>query len=245
MIIKEQDFDFNKYLSGEYGGNVIINGSSRNIERFLPKESVQCTITSPPFGDIKTFLETDNSIEETTENDLYKIKKSSKDNIIELSNLFMKIFDITKNDGTLWLNSGDSYNEGNWVASILRDKGWYWRKSIILRKEFHSVIKHYEFMFLLSKSYKSKYAQLEKDNKTPVGDILNKTKDLIYKFVCSSTDEGDIVLDPFGLENIIGKVTKEIGRNSISIELNPELCIRGDFDSEFIEKKNYKQEELF
>ena len=49
-------------------------------------------------------------------------------------------------------------------------------------------------------------------------------KKLIKIFVNASSNEGDLILDPFGGSFTTSAASKELGRNSISIEINPDFC---------------------
>jgi len=49
-------------------------------------------------------------------------------------------------------------------------------------------------------------------------------KELVKIFIKASSKEGDIILDPFGGSFTTSVCAKELNRNSISIELNPEFC---------------------
>ena len=49
-------------------------------------------------------------------------------------------------------------------------------------------------------------------------------KDLIKIFIKASSDEGDLILDPFGGSFTTSATARKLNRNSISIEINPEFC---------------------
>jgi len=49
-------------------------------------------------------------------------------------------------------------------------------------------------------------------------------KDLIKIFIQASSNKGDLILDPFGGSFTTSASAKELDRNSISIEINPEFC---------------------
>jgi site-specific DNA-methyltransferase (adenine-specific) len=48
--------------------------------------------------------------------------------------------------------------------------------------------------------------------------------DLVAKCVSSGSDEGDILFDPFGGMNTVGKHALKNGRKSIVMELFPQFC---------------------
>lgn len=49
-------------------------------------------------------------------------------------------------------------------------------------------------------------------------------KDLIKIFIKASSNENDLVMDPFGGSFTTSAAAKELNRNSISIDINPEFC---------------------
>jgi DNA modification methylase len=49
-------------------------------------------------------------------------------------------------------------------------------------------------------------------------------KDLVKIFIKASSKEGDTILDPFGGSFTTSVCAKELNRNSIGIELNPDFC---------------------
>jgi len=53
-------------------------------------------------------------------------------------------------------------------------------------------------------------------------------RNLIKIFIKASSNSGDIILDPFGGSFTTSAAAKELGRNSISIEINPEYCKIGE-----------------
>jgi DNA modification methylase len=95
--------------------------------------------------------------------------------ITRLTTVFSEVYRVLRQDGTLWLNIGDSYYNGKhdfikqkdligipWMlAFALRSSGWYLRQDIIWHKpnpmpeSVHDrCTKSHEYIFLLSKSQK-------------------------------------------------------------------------------------------
>lgn len=62
-------------------------------------------------------------------------------------------------------------------------------------------------------------------------------EDLARDHIISWSNEGDIVLDPFGGSGTTAKMARELGRRYISIEVNPEYCE--------IQRKRLSQQLLF
>ena len=124
----------------------------------IDTESVQCVVTSPPYWGLRNYQMDDQiGLEDTPE--------AFIDNMVKV---FSEIKRVLKNDGTVWLNLGDSYNSQKpknlvgipWrVALALQADGWYLRQDIIWHKPNpmpESVqdrcTKSHEYIFLLSKS---------------------------------------------------------------------------------------------
>lgn len=80
--------------------NKIYLGSSLDILRELPDNSIDCCVTSPPYYALRDYgVDGQIGLEETPE--AY---------IAKLSDVFMEVYRVLKPEGTLWLNIGDSYN---------------------------------------------------------------------------------------------------------------------------------------
>jgi len=139
----------------------IIQGDCRQELKKLPKESVQCCVTSPPYWALRDYgVAGQIGLEETPE-----------EYVEILVGIFEEVRRILKKDGTLWLNLGDTYNNSapgprdpkRWpkkskndhkapksilkslkpkdlvgapwmVAFALRAAGWYLRQDIIWNK---------------------------------------------------------------------------------------------------------------
>lgn len=95
------------------------------------------------------------------------LEESPEEYIQQLVDVFREVRRVLKDDGTLWVNIGDSYNAKDligipWMlAFALRADGWYLRQDIIWAKPNpmpESVkdrcTKSHEYIFLLSKSPK-------------------------------------------------------------------------------------------
>lgn len=77
----------------------IIVGDCRDVLKSLPDESVHCVVTSPPYWGLRDYG-VDRQIGLETSPDEY---------ISEMVALFCDVRRVLRNDGTLWLNLGDSY----------------------------------------------------------------------------------------------------------------------------------------
>jgi len=125
----------------------ILRGDCRDVLPALPAGSVHCCVTSPPYFGLRSYLPEGHpdkrleiGLEETP--DAYVAKMVS---------VFREVRRVLRDDGTLWLNLGDSYagsGKGSgaggkpkdligipWqVAFALRADGWWLRSHIIWHK---------------------------------------------------------------------------------------------------------------
>jgi DNA modification methylase len=132
--------------------NVIINSGAMAGLKSLEDKSIHCCVTSPPYFGLRDY---DNP-------DQIGLEKTPEEFIQKLVEVFREVKRVLRDDGTLWLNIGDSYAgyHGNknysmgkdtpsetpglkqkdligipWMlAFALRADGWYLRQDIIWHK---------------------------------------------------------------------------------------------------------------
>lgn len=81
----------------------IITGDCRAVLRSLPSNSVHCCVTSPPYFGLRDYgVDGQIGLEQTP--DAY---------VAEMVDVFREVRRVLRDDGTLWLNIGDSYSAGN------------------------------------------------------------------------------------------------------------------------------------
>lgn len=150
--------------------NKIYCGDAVEVIKTFPDAIVDTVVTSPPYFGLRDYG-VDGQI---------GLEKSPKEYIDNLVSVFREIRRVLKDDGTLWVNLGDSYNGsgGNhkpsrkikpkdligipWMfAFAMRDDGWYLRQDIIWSKQnplpesvTDRCTKSHEYIFLFSKSEK-------------------------------------------------------------------------------------------
>jgi DNA modification methylase len=136
----------------------ILLGDCREQMRTLADGSVQTCVTSPPYFGLRDY---------GMEGQL-GLEPSPADFVAAMVEVFHEVRRVLADDGTLWLNLGDSYGAAKqllgipWrVALALQDDGWCLRQDIIWHKPNpmpESVrdrcTKAHEYIFLLSKSPK-------------------------------------------------------------------------------------------
>lgn len=141
----------------------ILNSDVREGLKQLPDESIQLTVTSPPYFRLRNYSGGAGEIGREVTVDEY---------ISSLVSVFGILKDKTKQDGLLFLNLGDTYVDGQlagvpWrVALALQEVGWVLRSDIIWHKPnaMPSSVKNrptvdHEYVFMFSKAKEYKYNQ--------------------------------------------------------------------------------------
>lgn len=81
----------------------LLHGDNRQVLRMLPAKSVHCIVTSPPYFGLRDYgVDGQIGLEETPA--AY---------VAELVTVFRECWRVLRDDGTLWVNLGDSYNSGS------------------------------------------------------------------------------------------------------------------------------------
>jgi site-specific DNA-methyltransferase (adenine-specific) len=134
----------------------IIFGDAREKLRELLDESVQCVVTSPPYFNLRDY-KIDGQI---------GLEKTVVEYIQQLKIVFLEVYRVTRPNGALWLNLGDSRNKQctEWIGlphevrKSLQEIGWLFADEIVWFKNNpmpESVTKRttraHEFIFLMTK----------------------------------------------------------------------------------------------
>ena len=78
---------------------MIHHGDCLEILRTLPSESVHCCVTSPPYWGLRNY-QVDGQL---------GLEKSPEEYVSKMVEVFREVRRVLRDDGTLWLNLGDSY----------------------------------------------------------------------------------------------------------------------------------------
>lgn len=152
-----------------HNGFEILEGDALESLRTLEAESVQICVTSPPYWGLRDY---------GNESQI-GLEPDHREYVARLVAVFAEVRRILRDDGTLWLNLGDSYaipRNANtlkpkdlagipWrVALALQDDGWYLRQDIIWHKPNpmpesirDRCTKAHEYLFLLAKSERYRF----------------------------------------------------------------------------------------
>ena len=112
--------------------NYTLIGDVREKLKELPDKSIQMCVTSPPYYALRDYGESDQlGLEDTPEEFIKNMVK-----------VFAEVHRVLRDDGTLWLNLGDSYLKNKQlgfipqkVAIALQEWGWILRQDIIWAKK--------------------------------------------------------------------------------------------------------------
>lgn len=134
----------------------LLIGDCRDALRALPDAIANCVVTSPPYFGLRDYgVGGQIGMEDTPQQFV--------NTMVEV---FRSVRRVLRDDGTLWLNLGDSYGAKKqllgipWrVALALQADGWHLRQDIIWHKPNvmpepakDRCVKSHEYIFLLSKS---------------------------------------------------------------------------------------------
>ena len=135
--------------------DVMLFGDCRETLKEFDEPARMC-VTSPPYYGLRDYGGEDKQI---------GLEQTPEEYVEQLVNVFSLVRDCLTDDGTLWLNLGDTYEHKDllgipWqVAFALKADGWYLRQDIIWHKPNSMpesikdrCTKAHEYIFLLSKN---------------------------------------------------------------------------------------------
>ncbi len=243
--------------------NTIYNVDARRISEVFPEDmTIQTTISSPPYFDMKDYGE-DNQI---------GFGQSYEEYLQDIKSVFEQVFSHTKDDGTLWIII-DTFKRNNSivllpfdVASKLQEIGWLLQDIIIWKKDKTVpwsnngfTQRQFEYILFFSKTPKFKTnkdrvrvfdtRQLKKwwvkypERYNPRGKALSEIweypipvqgswgkqyirhfcplpQDMVSNMIQISTDEGDVVFDPFAGSGTVMSQSAYMNRSYLGFELN-------------------------
>src|SRR5690242_664680 len=116
--------------------NTILQGDCLTVLKTLSDNSAQMCVTSPPYWNLRSYL-SDDSPEK-----IYEVgqEQTPEQYVEKLREVFREVWRVLKEDGTLWLNLGDSMMDKEllgipWrVALALQADGWCLRSDVIWAK---------------------------------------------------------------------------------------------------------------
>mgnify|MGYP003138885684 CR=1 FL=1 len=165
-----------------------LTGDCREVLKKLPEKHFNTVVTSPPYYGLRDYgTEEQFGLEDTPEAFVKNLVK-----------VFKEIKRVLRDDGTVWLNLGDSYSQNKnligipyRVAFALQSDGWNLRQDIIWHKPnpmpesvTDRCTKAHEYIFLLSK-----FTQYYFDNESIKEDAVAKERIAGNKVPQKGTDQ--------------------------------------------------------
>ncbi len=189
----------------------------------------------PPFGiDFKGNLGTYNR-----KADALSYVEVSRDEYPEfIKDLVTWCYNNLKDDGSMWLVSG--WNNLRWVLDAVEDAGfiqlnhviWKYQFGVFTRRRF--VTSHYHLLLLVKDEGNYTFNKLEhypedvwmikrkyQHGKETAGNEL--PDELVERCILTSSNIGELVIDPVLGSGTTLKVCRRLGRRCIGIEINPNL----------------------
>lgn len=130
MNANQYDIAFSKLCTSTSLSPLLLKGDALSVLRKLPTESVDCALTSPPYWRKRAY-----------DSGGIGLEKNFCDYVSNLAKICLELKRVIKQDGSFWLNIGDSYDSKAlagipWrVAFELTDtQGWILRNSVIWNK---------------------------------------------------------------------------------------------------------------
>lgn len=81
----------------------LYHGKAFDVTRAMPDESVDCVVTSPPYFGLRDY----------GHEDQYGTEETPAEYIESMVSLYREVRRVLTDDGTFWLNIGDSYSSGS------------------------------------------------------------------------------------------------------------------------------------
>jgi DNA modification methylase len=88
--------------------DTILCGDAWELAKTLPDASVQCIVTSPPYWGLRSYLPDGHA----DKGDEFGCEPTPAAYVGKLVALFAELRRVLREDGTVWLNLGDSYAGG-------------------------------------------------------------------------------------------------------------------------------------
>jgi len=197
----------------------ILQGDCVESLKKLEDQSINTCITSPPYYNLRNYND---------ESKQLGMEDTPEEFVENLVRVFREVKRVLRDDGTVWLNLGDSYGKNKqltgipWrVAFALQQDGWYLRQDIIWHKPnpmpesiTNRCTKAHEYIFLLSKKPKYYYDHeaIKEDAKYPQGP--NSPQSI-------KKGKGEFGMDTRGGLSKIGSLAKKNKRSVWTITTKP------------------------
>lgn len=218
---------------GPFVVNDFYHGDALELLKDIPSKSINLIITDPPFGiDFKHKLGFYNR---NDKNVISGYKEVKKENYYKFSLKWIKeSWRVLKDNGSIyivsgWTNLKDILNAIDEVGfHLLNHIIWKYQFGVYTKKKF--VTSHYHILYCVKNPKRYTFNKIERypedvwiinrdyqPNKIKTPTRLPEK--LVEKMILYSSNEGDIVLDPFAGSGTVGICAKKLNRNFICFEI--------------------------
>ncbi|MEX0569597.1 MAG: site-specific DNA-methyltransferase [Candidatus Njordarchaeota archaeon] len=225
------------WLIGSFEINRIYCGNALELLKKVPSESIDLVIADPPFG--IDFRGRRSNYNRKRENVLPVYNEIPKEQYLDFSRRWIsETYRILKETGSIYIFSGWTNLKDILIA--VDDAGfitinhliWKYQFGVYTKRKF--VTSHYHIIFAVKNEKKYKFNKIEhypEDVIIMKRDYWKGVKkpptrlpiELVKKLILYSTDEGDIVLDPFMGSGTTAVACILTNRYYIGFEIVPEL----------------------
>lgn len=127
---KKTKIEFDKYSGDRNINPVFIQGNSLDVLKGMSDKSIDMCITSPPYWGHRQY-----------EGGGIGLEQNYKDYITDLCEIFLELKRVLKDEGSFWLNIGDTYKNKALLGipwriafELIDEQGWILRNSVIWNK---------------------------------------------------------------------------------------------------------------
>ncbi len=223
---------------GAFQIDEIYCGDALQLMKAIPSKTIDLIITDPPFA--IQFKAKRNNYNRSYGNVLKGYKEIPKEQYYAFSLQWMKeAFRILKTTGSMYVFSG--WTNLKDILNALDDVGFITINHIIWKYQFgvftkrKYVTSHYHILFVVKDKKKYKFNKVEHypedvwiiNREYWTGKLKTPTKlplALVKKILLFSSDEGDLVFDPFLGSGTVAVAAKMLKRHFLGFEIVPEYC---------------------
>jgi len=227
----------------EHGGITIYHGDCREV---LPQiEDIKCCVTSPPYNQkldkivASGFMAEGNSQWASRISGSYFDSKPEDEYESEQIEILSLIFDITARNGSLFYNHKCRWRDKVLIhpVELIRKTPWKLRQEIIWARD--GSLTQNAKMFPPSEEriiwcFKDSWHWNQDANRWMSVWRIDSAKntphpvafpiDIPRRCIVATTDQGDVVLDPFMGSGTTLRAAKDLGRKAIGIEIEERYC---------------------
>ena len=218
---------------GNFEVDNIYCGDSLKLMKEIPENSIDLIVTDPPFA--IDFKAQRNNYHRTQSKVLEGYNEIPKEKYYDFTLSWIKeAYRILKNTGAMyvfsgWTNLRDILNALEETKFIMINHLiWKYQFGVFTKRKF--VTSHYHILFVVKDKKRYKFNKIEHypedvliiNREYWTGKIKTPTKlpmELVKKLILFSSDEGDIIFDPFLGSGTVPVCAKMLGRHYLGFEI--------------------------